>query len=1104
MTLIPASCFGFPRSEGSTIPGKVSRMAICRGRVILSLSRKSVLATSYLSAIIMDSLMDSAPRFPHFSILKASAGSGKTYALSRRFLRFLLSDRIPKNSLANILAITFSNNAAKEMKDRILALLKGLALGDEETTAEFSAMLSMTDEAIGAKAAESIEGVLLNFDDFQIKTIDSFATSIFRSSAVDFGYSPDFEIALDSTRLFRQAFALYMRRVREGSKDGRLVSAVVDFITSHLPKESSFPWEPSEKILHEIVTISRLLAACEKPLRVVDHGAELEGVKKKITKALEWIDRAIVDSELTPNSKSTFKSMLSLARSGHFRDLVGKGMKTPPVRKTADEKNGDMYRHIVDQWNNLSGLIDSFSALLVKSYHIPYLRVYEGLGQILERIKRQEGIVFIEDVGARLAGYMSDNVVPDVYLRLGETVFHYLIDEFQDTSPVQWKNLFPLLENSLSQGGSLFVVGDTKQAIYGFRDADYKIMMDAEKSNPFPSAHHEVAELETNFRSDGSIVSFAQKVFQELLPEHPECVGAATATGLLDYRQKTVADRSQQGYVHASIIERNEDDGIEGQKVCDAISDMLARGYRYSDIAILTQRNSDVRRVTMWLNSQRIPFISYSSLDVRMRKITGEVLNLMQFLDSPVDDLALATFLLSDVFSRVLELDGAGITPDDLQALCFKSRVAKDGPLYKHLQNDMEGLWLKYFDRLFRLSGYLPLYDLISEVYASFRLFQLFGVKEEAVLAKVLEAIQTLEAGGESDLRTFLSRALKDGESDGDWSIDIPSAMEAVRVMTIHKSKGLGFPAVIVLLYGERNQGFSYVLRKEREFAELLRLTKDTASADAEFGRLYREERTKEMVNRLNSLYVAFTRAGKELHVIGVKREKDKLPFSILPSSTEYSQGSPCCITGSTTERPAGDQAFYVDASRRLPNQAEDSLKFAEKRRGDAVHKILAVMHYVDGDLDGQLESAATLVAAQTGFHEQDLKEISGQIAKFLLANDLMRYFRRLPDRQVFVECEMVDAEGHLFRTDRIVVDPVITTVIEYKTGSETGNEEKHRSQMANYLSLGADLFFRRQTEGIICYIDSGTVRRLQLQVGADMAGEFDTPERGITGAAKQ
>jgi ATP-dependent helicase/nuclease subunit A len=1026
--------------------------------------------------------MDSSLKFPHFSVLKASAGSGKTYALSRRFLQFLLSDRIEGNSLANILAITFSNNAAKEMKERILTLLKSISLGDKGTMKEFSCALSMSEAVLEARASESIEEILSNFGDFQIRTIDSFTTSIFRSSAIDFGYSPDFEIVMNNAALLEHAFAFFMRKVREGSRESRIVSDVVDFMMTYLPKDAPFPWEPSEIILRELGNIYRLLASSDKPLRINDYSSDLKETEGHIRETIESIEGRIARSKLSRNKRSSFESMLNSVRLCHFRDLIDRGMKTPPVKKPGVNQDADAYSDIISQWRELSRFIATFTQLFASAYYTPYIRAYEGFSGILERIKRQEGKVFIEDINARLADYISEDVVPDIYLRLGETIFHYLIDEFQDTSPIQWKNLYPLLENSLSQGGSLFVVGDTKQAIYGFRDADYRIMMSAEKSNPFPSAHHEVDELGTNYRSEGNIVSFAKKVFQTVLPTREECVNAAAATGLLDYQQTAKPERREHGYVRACILPRKDDEEPEREKIYETIDGLLSRGYRYHDIAILGQRNNDVLKATGWLNARKIPFVSFSSLDVRTRKITGEIIHLLQFLDSPVDDLALATFLFGDIFSRALISESEGTTLDDIHALCFKNHVIRKGPLYRSLLEDMQRIWLRYFDKLFRLSGYLPLYDLVSEVYSDFRVFQLFGAQEEAVLAKLLDVIQNLEAEGGGGLRNFLSHAQNDGESDSEWSIDIPPAIEAVKVMTIHKSKGLGFPAVILLLYGETNKGFSYILKKKSEFVELLRLTKDMVSADDEFGRLYREERTKEMVNRLNSLYVAFTRAEKELHIIGAKRERDSLPFALLPCDTEYSQGRPDQIESQEKEQPDGDHAVHCAIRPSVGAESpQGSLKFEEKKRGEAVHKLLSSFEYLDDDFDRQLESAAVRIADQTGLGVDDLRRLASRLAHILAAHDLAKYFRSTPGRRILVECELTNEKGHLFRADRIVVESHLVTVIEYKTGGDAGNEVVHSAQMLNYLSLAASLFPRPRIEGLLCYVDTGNIMKFVL-----------------------
>ena len=439
-------------------------------------------------------------------------------------------------------------------------------------------------------------------------------------------------------------------------------------------------------------------------------------MKDRIEAAVDDLEGIIRESGLVRSRASSYEMIRNAVKTGRFPDLVGKGMKMPPVCKPNSRDNQEAYHQVLQRWQTLADLGVKYARLYACAYYTPYLRTYEGFSGILERVKRHEGKIFIEDINKKLAEYLSDERVPDVYLRLGEAIYHYLIDEFQDTSPIQWQNLLPLLDNSLSQGGSLFVVGDTKQAIYGFRDADYAIMKGVEAHNAFPSALHHVEELHTNYRSDEAVVAFTEHVFQRKVPEWDEYRAAARETGLLDYKQKVKKERSGRGYVQTCLLERNDPEPQERDKLYALLEGLTKRGYHYSDITILSSKNSDVIRITTWLNARGIPFLSYSSLDIRKRKITGEITALLNFLDSPLDDLSFATFLLGDIFHAVLkERRQGGVERAKLHDLCFRHRKHENGPLYKAFQAEMGGLWDAYFDRLFRSSGYLPIYDLISE-----------------------------------------------------------------------------------------------------------------------------------------------------------------------------------------------------------------------------------------------------------------------------------------------------------------------------------------------------------------------------------------------------
>ncbi len=1015
-------------------------------------------------------------RFPHFTVLRASAGSGKTYALARRFVLFLLSDGVRQNRLGNLLAITFSNNAAREMKERILLLLKQLHLGEKDVLADFARDLALPPAAISAKAGEVIDEILSRYSDFQIKTIDSFMTTVFKASAIDFGYNPDFEILMSNASLMGYAFELFLRRVREGTEEARLMEGVVDIIAENTAGDAPYPFEPTGAILAEIAEIYRKVAACGKPVQTADYSAAVDGARCGIVDCLEGLESHIVASGLEKNKKSAYPNILKEARAGRFADLVNRGRKAPPVCKPKTAEGREPYHRTIDEWERLCGLITDFTKLFACSYYIPYLRTYEAFGAILERAKRHEGKIFIEDVNRRLAEYLDGEIVPDVYFRLGEAIFHYLIDEFQDTSPIQWRNLLPLIENSLAQGGSLFVVGDTKQAIYGFRDADYRIMRNVEMRNPFPSSPQSVEELHTNYRSDGAIVAFSEHVFQKVLPRVEAYREAGAESGLLTYRQAAKGGREGKGYVETCLLERDDKNAPERERLCSLLARLFERGYRRSDVAVLAQRNDDVVKVTTWLNAEGIPFVSYSSLDVRRRKITGEIIALLAFLDSPLDDLSFATFLLGDVMAAAMEGQGGGATGRALHELAFRNRDG-DRPLYKRLQDEMPAVWDRYFDRLFRLSGYLPLYDLVVEVYRVFDVFARFP-SEEAALSRILEVVKETEAEG-GGLRRFLQAALLPDAADADWNVAIPGGIDAVKVMTVHKAKGLGFPVVILLLYADRARGFRYVVQESDDSVALLRLTKGMLPADEAFERRYREEETKEKVARLNSLYVAFTRAGAELYVIGVKGERDFFPFGLLPEGTAvFASGPP--DAPERAHEVGGDlsvEGIHPTARFEAPAGPEGPLHYAEKKRGEVVHRICGLIDYVDGDAAARVDAAVEKVRREVG--AEDVPEaLKDAVTAFLGDAAVAAWFERRPGRTVMLEQELADGRGRLFRADRVVIDADRTTVMEFKTGRDE-DYEGHAAQMRNYLRLMGEIYKDKPAEGIIAYVDARRSRRV-------------------------
>ncbi|MGD0782892.1 MAG: UvrD-helicase domain-containing protein, partial [Candidatus Aminicenantales bacterium] len=751
---------------------------------------------------------------PQSVLLKASAGSGKTHALSLRFLKFVLEPAaeratIPGPNLQNVLAITFTKNAAREMKERILGWLKDAYFGDPQRIGQLREEIDVAAKILPRRAGQAVDRILGEYTDFQVETIDSFMATVFKASAVDLGFPPDFEIVLEHAELIDYAFYRYLRTIRAKTEEAAIFGDILTGLRLYQDADASYAWDPTGPILETLTSFYGRLTAQRGDLVIDTPDKAYARVIKKIKAQADGLERAVEACGLEKNARSHyFSRVLPAVREKRFSGLVAASFKTAPVKRPAGRGKGgagaDAFDRIEARWRALEESVRGYRGLYARDFFSPYLKAYRALAGTLDRVKRQQGIVFIEDMNKQLARYMDAGIVPDIYFRLGDRIDHYLIDEFQDTSPIQWANLRPLIEESLSKGGSLFVVGDTKQAIYGFRDADYRIMKRLEDGRErFPSAEIRIRELRENYRSGEKILDFVKKVFQS----ESEYTETETLSGLNEFHQDVVEGNKGGGYVEYVLFAKGAEDGDDGDdpgesgepadpaaadeppekaKIQSLIAELTGRGCAYSDIAVLTYKNESVVDVAAWLNEmpdpknpglQGVPFIPFSSLDIRGRKIIGEILALLRFLDSPPDDLSFAAFLLGDVFAGPA---GGGIASADLRSFLFDARRER-APVYAAFRKRFKDAWGRFYEPLFKAVGFSPLYDLAVSIVRAFDLFRRFP-GEEAALAKFLETIKNFESRGRNDLREFLdftSSAAGEG-----WTIDVPSEIDAIKIMT--------------------------------------------------------------------------------------------------------------------------------------------------------------------------------------------------------------------------------------------------------------------------------------------------------------------------------
>jgi ATP-dependent exoDNAse (exonuclease V) beta subunit len=1011
-------------------------------------------------------------KFPHYAILKASAGSGKTTALTKRYVYFLLSPEIPHRGLRKILAITFSNNAAYEMKNRILRWLKDLYFKETKTLEDFSELIPFDEKQISNLAETIIEEIINNYSDFQVKTIDSFMTSIFKASAVDFDYNPDFEILMKNDFLMTFAYDLFLKDIDENTRKKEIL---IDTLETISPLRKSFIWNPAQDILNKIKELYSVLSKTNKEFDNGPSAGEIERTKEELIEIMRKIVAEVSKSGFERNSRNQiFDLFEEIIRTENFKEIISRGISTLPVKKPRNKNLINHFERIEFLWNEFQNIVSRYAYLYGATFYASYLDLFKDFNEYLKKIKRKEGKIFIEDLNKMLSEYLKESIVTDIYFRLGERIHHYLIDEFQDTSPLQWANLKPLIENALSEGGSLFVVGDTKQAIYSFRAADYRIMRELERKHTFPSSVKEVEELKINYRSKGKIVCFVDEFFKEKIRIKDIYISAASLTGISSYEQKVPPEAENDGYVEIKAIYEDMEDinGAIKDSLYQIISDARTRGFNFRDMAILAFKNEQIVNLSVLLNELNYPFVSYSSLDVRKRKITAEIFSLLKFLDSPLDDFSFSVFLLGDLYKTFL-IKQESLEEErfykEMESFMINSRESE--PLYKSFQREFSNRWERDFKELFKLTGYLPLYDLITVVLSNFRVFEIMP-EEEATFLKILEIAKVFEKNGSSSIKDFIEFINTSSNDERIWDISLGSEVDAINAMTIHKAKGLGFPLVIVFLEDIKALAEDYILYENENNIQIFKITNDLADKSEFLKTIKESDKISKMADFLNTLYVAFTRAREELYIICKVKKETNFPFDILREFFGQNFGFKKNKERSEIFQIGSINTEHYNLKINFPVKPQ-FVHFSEKQRGEIIHKLLSKIEYIDIESPHETISQAEKYLKRIN-KALPLQEIEEIIYRIINDGDIVKFFIPREHRRIFNEFDIADERGFLHRIDRLVVDKDKVTLIEYKTGNPA---EEHIEQARLYLELISRVFENVNSEGFLYYLDSGDIK---------------------------
>ncbi|MDR1660781.1 MAG: UvrD-helicase domain-containing protein [Desulfovibrio sp.] len=809
--------------------------------------------------------------------IKASAGSGKTFELTERFLRLLAKSDPAGNSRAaclsldgarpglnDILAVTFTNAAALEMRNRVIRRLKLAAIGRPETLAR-----DMPPETARLWA----DKIVRDLGALNIRTIDSLVHLIVRSAALDLALPPDFAPVFSSEdALFPYLDTLIERAARGDAPMRALLGAACGVLAV---QSANGGFLAGEKLLR------RLRALFDAALRgeYDDLSPREELVKFRDSllgnvAAAARVMLAVAEEHRLPWRRAAFAAVRKAADGG------ADGASGCPRKDDAEElflKNAALPATARTAFANLAQARDNWTrhgpALEDALKLFPFVELARTLARAFMLNLENEGNLPALLVPALAQkALQGENGVPDALCRLGSRLRHFLLDEFQDTSREQWQTLKPLVADALSRGGTLTCVGDVKQSIYGWRGGEPElfdaVFEDETLHRLAPGAVR--AALPYNWRSCREITihnnaffsplqrpETALSVMKALLPQDapPEILreSARKVQQAFDGCGQQTPEGRHGGFVRADALEADsarELTELVLTRLCGLLRQDIVPRRRLADVLVLTRSNAQAAEAAERLSLEGLPVITENSLLLAAHPLIAQTVAMLSFLDNPNDDIAFWTVFTGSI---VREHPEAGCLSWDEA----HNRRPGEGPLHKNFRAERPLVWEALFAPFYAQSGLMSPYDIVQEWFARLDVEARFpGAR--TFLRRFLEVLYSAEEKGLGDTASFLAFWRETG---GEEKVPMPENMDAVRVMTIHKSKGLEAPVVIL-------PWTDFTVRNDPAPALLetagLRMA---APARKNRGQVYYARCARQARENLHMLYVALTRAREELHI---------------------------------------------------------------------------------------------------------------------------------------------------------------------------------------------------------------------------------------------
>lgn len=1046
------------------------------------------------------------------TVYKASAGSGKTFTLTVEYIKMLIAN---PSCYKSILAVTFTNKATEEMKSRILSQLYGIwkRLPDSRSyTDKICADMGIGENMVATRAGTALIQMLHNYNYFRIETIDSFFQSVLRNLARELDLTANLRIELndkqieqtvvddmiDNLRSNDQVLVWIMQYINDNITDDKgwnIIKSIKDFGTNIFKdfyksnsKALSKALESQEFFNDYTSTLQRLLKVAEN--NIVNASAAFYSM---------LCEEDINEAELKSNATSYFKKQKEsilptddYERSKTYADAhdnvyawIKKSMKDKSRLEYLKCVTEDSIMPFYNKTENLRKRAwNEYQSSLQILRHMHQLRLLGSIDRMVHESNADNNRFLLSDTQYLLHTLIRDNDTPFIFEKIGTQISNIMIDEFQDTSSVQWQNFKVLLDECLSHaptGGSM-IVGDVKQSIYRWREGDWRLLNDIDKQFSRQTDQLEVRRLQTNYRSESDIIAFNNAFFdaaikaecanmKDTCPDHIHLLAQAyddVRQDIPDYK------RNPSGRVELTILpSRSDDDDYDSdermlQITTDTIARLLDNGVSVSDIAILVRSNRSIPPIASYITSHidGVRVVSDEAYRLDSSIAVNVIIWTLKLLLHPDDEIMQAN--IASFHARYLSRQQSGST--FINAAWARSLTSR------LLLSDSQ------------LTS-MPLFEMVEHIQRMFHLCDIEG--QSAFLCAFFDQINKYATDNPSDIEGFIEQ----------WDSTICSKtiqaddVEGIRILTIHKSKGLEFDNVIIPYCDWKLSTPDTIWCEPKgEPWDRLPLVPITNSLKKMRGTIFeddcREEAFQNCVDNMNILYVAFTRASRNLFVIGKHANSQfrsalieqclptvaqSLEGAVLDESdasgeTHFSYGT-LSVADHHAANGTSDNVFKADvakvklrfksyASNVEFRQSNDSQEFVKSdddkqtsyiKTGNLMHSIFANIK-TTADIDKVIKDYAERgLLSSTDISASQLRQMIDRRLQNTLAASWFE-----PGWQIYNECTIlshdpVSGKMKENRPDRVLMRDGHVVVIDFKFGSK---KEQHITQVGLYMSL--------------------------------------------------